>query len=374
MILNYRFAVAEDIDALQLLENQCFEQDRLSRRNFLWMIQRAHGKLIIAEDETGLAGYSLVLFHRGTSLARLYSLAIASRARGMGVGLALLQRSEQLAIDHECAHLRLEVRLDNPSAIRLYERAGYRLFAEVDDYYEDHARALRYEKRVVMPVAGSVTAVPYYSQTTEFTCGAASLLMGMRALNPERTFSREDEIQLWREATTIFMTSGHGGCSPHGLALAAWRRGFDVRLHVSRTGPLFLDGVRREDKKSVMRLVHDAFCRALEESGVRQSRSRRLDLPQIFSAGGIPVVLISSYRLTRSKAPHWVVVTGCDDDFVYLHDPDLDHSRYRQRLDCQHVPLTHDEFERMSVFGKDKIRAALVIFKRGAAALGDKVA
>ncbi|GFM48842.1 GNAT family N-acetyltransferase [Pseudomonas cichorii] len=362
MNINYRFAVAEDIPALELLENQCFEQDRLSRRNFLWMIQRAHARLLVAEDDKGLMGYALVLFHRGTSLARLYSLAIDSRARGSGLGMALLQQAEQLAIEQECAHLRLEVRPDNPAAIRLYERAGYRLFAEVDDYYQDHARALRYEKRIVLPVAGSVMAVPYYPQTTEFTCGAASLLMAMKALNPDRAFSRDEEIQLWREATTIFMTSGHGGCSPHGMALAAWRRGFDVRLHVSRSGPLFLDGVRREDKKSVMRLVHDAFCRELQASGVQQSRSGRLDLPGIVSEGGVPIVLISSYRLTHSKAPHWVVITGCDEDFVYLHDPDLDHGRYRQRLDCQHVPLTHREFERMSVFGKDKIRAALVLF------------
>lgn len=362
MSLNYRFAVTDDIPALELLENQCFEHDRLARRNFLWMIQRAHAKLLVVEDDEGLMGYSLVLFHRGTSLARLYSLAIDSRARGLGLGLSLLQKSEQLAIEHECAHLRLEVRPDNAAAIKLYERAGYRLFAEVDDYYQDHAPALRYEKRVVLPVAGSVTAVPYYSQTTEFTCGAASLLMAMKALDPDRTFSRDEEIQLWREATTIFMTSGHGGCSPQGLALAAWRRGFDVQLHVSRSGPLLVDGVRREDKKSVMRLVHDGFCRELQVSGVQQLRSRRLDLAKIFSAGGVPVVLISSYRLTRSKAPHWVVVTGRDEDFVYLHDPDLDHGRYRRRLDCQHVPLTHQEFERVSVFGKDKVRAALVLF------------
>jgi ribosomal protein S18 acetylase RimI-like enzyme len=362
MNINYRFATTDDIAALQLLENQCFEQDRLSRRQFLWMIQRAHATLLIAEDSAGLIGYALVLFHRGTSLARLYSLAIDNRARGLGVGLSLLQRSEQLAIEQDCAHLRLEVRPDNPGAIRLYERAGYRQFAHVDDFYADHASALRYEKRIVRPVAGSVAPVPYYAQTTEFTCGAASLLMGMKALDPECVFSRDEEIKLWREATTIFMTSGHGGCSPHGLALAAWRRGFDVRLQVSRAGALFLDGVRREDKKSVMQLVHDSFCSELQLTGVKQSRKRRLDLPSIFNEGGIPVVLISSYRLTRSKAPHWVVLTGCDEDFVYLHDPDPDHSRYRQRLDCQHVPLTHHEFEKMSVFGKDKVRAALVLF------------
>ena len=29
------------------------------------------------------------------------------------------------------------------------------------------------------------------------------------------------------------------------------------------------------------------------------------------AAGYKPLVLISSYRFTRSKAPHWVLVTGC---------------------------------------------------------------
>ena len=44
----------------------------------------------------------------------------------------------------------------------------------------------------------------------------------------DKTFepTRIQEMQLWREATTIFMAAGHGGCSGQGLALAATRRGF----------------------------------------------------------------------------------------------------------------------------------------------------
>jgi len=44
---------------------------------------------------------------------------------------------------------------------------------------------------------------------------------GMHGINRAYQPSREEEINLWREATTIFMTSGHGGCHPIGLALAA---------------------------------------------------------------------------------------------------------------------------------------------------------
>ena len=125
----------------------------------------------------------------------------------------------------------------------------------------------------------------------------------MGALVPGRVAERREELQIWREATTVFMTAGHGGCSPQGLALAAWRRGFRVRMQVNVRGPLFLDGVRDQHKKDVMRLVHEAFEEELAGSDVEQVLGGALDLPQVLQAGGQPLVLISSYRLTRSKSP-----------------------------------------------------------------------
>lgn len=361
MEIEFRIATTDDLPALLALENQCFASDRLTPRSLRWMLAHAHASLLVAQRGGQLMGYALLLFHRGTSLARLYSIAIAPQARGEGLGARLLERAEQCALEHERAYLRLEVRADNPKAIALYERHGYRRFAQVEDYYEDHASALRYEKRIVQRPANKARAVPYYAQTTDFTCGPACLLMAMAALRPGCETSRREEVRLWREATTVFMTSGHGGCSPQGLALAAWRRGFGVRLQLSTDGPLFLDGVRQANKKEVMQLVHEDFCAELQETDVQRARAA-LDLPRVLGEGGLVLVLISNYQLTRTKAPHWVLVTGCDDDFVYLHDPDTDHGRHRQALDCQHMPVSHGQFQRMSLFGGKKVRAAVVVF------------
>src|SRR5690606_24049417 len=148
--------------------------------------------------------------------------------------------------------MRLEVSTANLGAIRLYEKLGYQQFGIYHDYYEDHADALRLQKRVATyPHDDEHRTLPYYAQSTEFSCGPATLMMAMAALDPDYRPSRRDELQIWREATTIYMTSGHGGCGPHGLALAAWRRGYRARVFVSQQGPLFLEGVRRAQKKAL---------------------------------------------------------------------------------------------------------------------------
>jgi ribosomal protein S18 acetylase RimI-like enzyme len=181
----FRNAAENDIDALLTLENQCFTHDRMSPRSFHWMISRAHAGFIVAQRDGVILGYALLLFHRDTSLARLYSITIAAHARSLGLGRQLLEQAEAHARDHDCAYLRLEVHPDNASAISLYESSGYRRFAEISDYYEDHAAALRFEKRLL-----------------EFSDSA---------LQPQRPMNRSEEVQIWREATTVFMTSGHGG-------------------------------------------------------------------------------------------------------------------------------------------------------------------
>ncbi|MBW5413209.1 GNAT family N-acetyltransferase/peptidase C39 family protein [Pseudomonas sp. MAG002Y] len=362
MNFTLRPAVHEDLNALVELEKRCFEYDRLSRRNFQWMLTRANASLTLVEEAGNTLGYALVLFHQNTSLARLYSIAIDPAARGRKLGQHLLEAAEACAIERDCAYMRLEVRPDNIAAIALYERNGYLPFATVDDYYEDHSQALRFEKRIRQPGEGRLRKVPFYRQTTDFTCGPASLLMAMGALEPGRPLERWEELRLWREATTIYMTAGHGGCGPHGLALAARRRGFRVKLQVNTRGPLFLEGVRSEEKRDVMRLVHEDFSRELKQTDIERLIRTKLDIPQIIADGGLPLVLISSFRLIQTKGPHWIAVTGCDEDFIYFHDPDVDHSQHRRELDCQHIPVSHAEFDKLSRFGKSKLRAAVILY------------
>ena len=364
-----RPATLQDLDALVALENRCFDSDRLSRRQFRYMLTRANAVTLVAVDAAdGVQGYVLVLFHAGTSLARLYSIALDPQARGQGLATTLLQAAEAAAAERGCVDMRLEVRPDNAAAIALYERHGYRRFGTFDDYYEDHMEALRYEKRLIPNLRPGMVRVPYYEQTLDFTCGPAALMMAMKALDEGIELSRRTEIRLWRESTTVFMTSGHGGCGPQGLALSAHRRGFDVDLYLSSREAMFLDSVRSEDKREVIRLVNEDFLDQIASLPIRlfEQPLSVAELQAGFEAGGIPLVLISSYRIYREKFPHWVVVTGFDERFIYVHDPYVDYDKGKTRMDCINMPILKTEFERMARYGKSVQRAAIMIKRRKA--------
>jgi ribosomal protein S18 acetylase RimI-like enzyme len=366
MNLLLRAATLDDLSALVELESRCFEVARLGRQQFRWMMLEANACLIVAEgDGHSLLGYVLVLFRQGSTLARLHSVATDPRARGNGIGQRLLEMAEASAREHDCAYQRLEVCPDDRDAVALFERNGYDHLELLSDFFPDHREALRMEKRVVQHPQALQRPVPYYHQTTEFTCGPACLLMAMGALDGAVPGNHQDELRLWREASSVHMPGGHGGCSPHGLALAAWRRGYRVRLHLSDQGPLFLDEVRNAGKREVIRQAHEDFCSALEHTDVEQHLGDELDLRPLLDAGGQPLVLVDGHRRSRSRAPHWVLVTDCDHNFIYLHDPNAERSLHRRVQDCQHVPVTHREFERISRFGLGKQRAAVVLYPRG---------
>lgn len=364
-----RKASISDLDALVEIENRCFQIDRLSRRSFRHLLTKANAVTLIAEEQGVPVGYVAVLFNAGTSLARLYSIAVDAAFRGRGIAGELVSAAEQAALDGECVVLRLEVRRDNEASLALFRRLGYRQFGRYPDYYEDHMEALRFEKELVPHLSPDIARVPYYRQTLDFTCGPASLLMAMHGLNAKLPFERAQEIQLWRESTTIFMTSGHGGCGPHGLALAAWHRGFHVELFLSEEGALFIDSVRSDEKKAVMALVQQQFEREVAEAGI-PVHYRQLGLEEMreaFDRGAIPLVLISSWRIYREKFPHWVVVTGFDDRYIYVHDPYVDEEKGKSETDCMNMPILQKDFSRMARYGKSALRAAMVIHNRNGA-------
>lgn len=360
-----RRATLEDLDALLEIENSSFDSDRISRRSFRHLLSKGHSATIVDDEGGVLRGYAMVLFHAGLSLARLYSIAVSPNFQGQGIGHCLVDAAEQAARDNDCVYMRLEVRRDNTPSIEMFRKHGYRQFGTYDDYYEDHMEALRFEKMLVPHLSPDLAHVPYYEQTLEFTCGPAALLMAMKALDPSIELSRRLEIRLWRESTTVFMTSGHGGCGPYGLALAAQHRGFDVEVFVSDEGALFVDSVRNEEKKEVIRIVQEDFLEEISGKPipVHYRRITVAEMREQFEQGAIPLVLISSYRIYQEKFPHWVVVTGFDDRFIYAHDPFVDRDKGKTRTDCINMPILQKEFERMARYGKSGQRSVLLIKK-----------
>jgi len=285
-----------------------------------------------------------------------------------------MEAGEQISKDSGRVFLRLEVGVDNTAGIALYESMGYQPFGIYRHYYENSNDALRMQKciRTVPPVAEN-RAIPWIQQTTTFTCGPAALMMAMRGLSKNYQPTQHEELQIWREATTIFMTSGHGGCHPIGLALAATHRNYPVEVWINKETTLFVDGVRGENKKRVLELVHQDFVLQAkkEKIKVRYRDFHHSHLISEFKKGNIPIILISTYRLDGRKAPHWVTMSGYDEDCLYVHDSDPDpDEQSASGLDSQHLPIAHEDFLKMSRFGRNPIRTAVIVRKRTSKRLG----
>ena len=361
-----RDAEPSDIPALVELEKRCFETDLVSARSFRHFLTRGNADLFLDEEDGKLRGYCLVLYHRNTSLARLYSMAVDPRYRKQGVASALLTYAERRALNEGATRMRLEVNQKNKAAQKLYRQLGYDEFAVYLDYYEDHANALRMEKDLAPHLSPDPEHAPYYRQTLDFTCGPACLMMAMKAHDPTLKADRSMEIQLWRESTTVFMTAGLGGCGALGLALAALRRGFGVEVSVSNETEIFVSSVRSEEKREVIRLVEKQFVRDLTKLGARIRRRplTAAGLKERLAQGGIPIILISSYRLTGEKAPHWIKVTAFDERFIYVNDPYVDPEANRTEVDCIGIPIVPQELDRMMRLGRRKHFASLIVYPK----------
>ncbi len=77
----------------------------------------------------------------------------------------------------------------------------------------------------------------------------------------------------------------------------------------------------------------------------------------------MPVVLVSGYRLYEERVPHWVVITGFDDDHLYLHDPNV--PEHAERADSVHLALRRDVFDAVSRYGRARHRSMVLIERWG---------
>lgn len=363
-VIALRPAALADVPALHSLEQRCFTSDRLSVRSFRRFITEKRSDLIVLEINSQLVGYFLLIYRRGTSLARLYSIAVDPAFRQQGLAEKLMAEAEEQAAKRLCALLRLEVRKDNKAAIKLYQKLHYHEFAIKHDFYEDHSDAICMQKQVIQFLRDSVShQVPYIAQTTPFTCGPASLLMAFNYFKPGMFNPYQLEIELWREATTIFMTSGHGGCGPRGLALAAKRRGFAVEVYLNNEGLLFGDSVRSEIKKAVLKRVHDSFKQQTEQQKiiVHHTELTVSAIKQYLQQGKLIIALISTWQFDKSKAPHWVVLCAADEHFIYINDPDTADIPWLSTTERQYIPIEYKVFSRAFSYGKKRLKAAIVI-------------
>ncbi len=157
--------------------------------------------------------------------------------------------------------------------------------------------------------------VPYFQQTRTATCGPACLMMVMKYWDPSLGLSRKLEFQLWAQSYSLFLL---GGTFQYGLATTAVTHGFHAEISQETR---FSDGYPRVPQLA-----------SLIENMVSH-KARRMKIPIHYGTQNIqeihkalsqnipPIVFITLLPLLGENVLHWVVVTGLDEQKVYINDP-----------------------------------------------------
>jgi hypothetical protein len=159
--------------------------------------------------------------------------------------------------------------------------------------------------------------VAYYRQTTEFTCGPVALMMGLAELGLAAAPSLAEELQIWREATTILATD------PHGLALAAVRRGARAEVVTSAASVLVLSNPLAVTDRNAALFLERSYRSEAVAAGI-PSQVRQFEVAEVaqrVSAGQVLILLIDELEMHGEACPHWVAVTAFEDGVARLEDP-----------------------------------------------------
>jgi ribosomal protein S18 acetylase RimI-like enzyme len=132
-----------DIGALRVLEQLCFPQDAWPLLDLIGVLTMPGVVRLKAVSGGRMIGFVAGDVRRWESVAWIATIGVLPERRGMGVGAALLEACEQRI---PLGVIRLCVRTDNLTAIRMYERFGYLRKGEWSNYYQDGAEALVMEK------------------------------------------------------------------------------------------------------------------------------------------------------------------------------------------------------------------------------------
>ena len=188
--------------------------------------------------------------------------------------------------------------------------------------------------------------IPYYAQSSEFTCGPACVLMVFKLFDPSIKLNRSLEFEVWRQCNMI----GVRGADPFGMSVPLLDAGYEVHLMTQSRRMIDPDlwrGRLREHRFT----PEDA---RLAVFGIAENRKRALGrgltvehkpltverVVKYFSAGFIPMALVHMGVVHQLDIPHWVVVTDAGEDHVTFNDP------YPPK-GGKGIRLTREEFQKM---------------------------
>jgi hypothetical protein len=317
--------------------------------------------ILVARTDAGISGAAIVASRPQASYLKIGGVWAGDSAGDSDqVELALISEAEQLAWELGCLVVKLEIlpgtRLPAASPSSGYvDVAAPEIAAPIPDPSPPVPSAL-FKWRA----PSTRTAVPYMRQTTEFTCGTASLSMVLTHFGLIGGPDRATELDLWRQATTVL------ACDPYGLAVVATRQGLRPTAGtVSTQNALFTEQLPTEQDRELRSFIQGGFRRQAEQAGV-DTQLRAFDvgeLRDIIASGGLAMVLVDELLVHGQACPHWILIHGLEGEHLIAHDPWSEVSQGESWLDAYDVPLPAEALDQIAWTGEPPYRA-MISFSR----------
>ncbi len=130
-----RTAVYKDLEDIFRIELESFKIP-YPKKYLAVLLVLAGDLFLVAETREGIVGYAAGVL-RLNDIGHIVSIAVAKRWRRKGIGTRLIKELEKRFKEKNMRASRLEVRVSNKPAIRLYEKLGYKIIDRIKNYYPD---------------------------------------------------------------------------------------------------------------------------------------------------------------------------------------------------------------------------------------------
>lgn len=200
--------------------------------------------------------------------------------------------------------------------------------------------------------------LPYYRQSTDFTCGPVAALTAASGLGLAPRLDRPAEVRFWREATSA------PGCDGYGLAAVLAERGVVAELVVNTSEALQVEAEPSAWQRDLRTFLQDEFRARAQHSGV-PIRLAEVSIAELFglvASGRLVVLLIDEELMHAEPCPHWVVLHGVHDGIGLIEDPWTDADLGETWVDAHQLPVTADALAAMA--GWNGYRSVLVLPQR----------
>lgn len=135
-------ASIEDIPAVKIVDELSFSDDSYPTFVLRQFVDISSKYFLLAKNNNEVIGYVIGNLIKESNIGWVLSLGVHPKARGKNIGSTLTKALIDLIDESNCDGIYLTVHPNNVSAVRIYEKLGFKVIEKVSNYYLDNGDRL----------------------------------------------------------------------------------------------------------------------------------------------------------------------------------------------------------------------------------------